>query len=94
MEIIFINYLVSDDKEGNNPTRINRYTELDMKRSLRYNLRGHALVEHPCLEVRSQKSTLSNMTSTHFLVFVENYKLQLSYFEIYFDIKEGCLKNS
>eukprot|EP00088_Acartia_fossae_P013520 TRINITY_DN1710_c0_g1_i7.p1 TRINITY_DN1710_c0_g1~~TRINITY_DN1710_c0_g1_i7.p1 ORF type:complete len:461 (+),score=104.80 TRINITY_DN1710_c0_g1_i7:46-1428(+) len=31
-----------------------RYTELDMKRSLRHNLRGHALVEHPCLEVVSK----------------------------------------
>jgi len=32
----------------------NRYTELDLKRSLRHNLRGHALVEHPCLEVVSK----------------------------------------
>ena len=59
--------MVSDDKERDNPTRINRYTELDMKRSLRYNLRGHALVEHPCLEVRSQELIFPNMTSTHFL---------------------------
>jgi len=44
-------HLNHDDKEGEKPARINRYTELDMKRSLRYNLRGHALVEHPCLEV-------------------------------------------
>jgi len=45
-----------DEIEGDNldDDSQNRYTELDLQRSLRHNLRGHALVEHPCLEIVSK----------------------------------------